>query len=177
MHSSLPSRSLSCIISLSLLYNLATSRHIHAHAMQRHRHHVRPIAAPALEASTMSTTSASIAAVTEGSTVVSDIQEIQNGLTNLPSDILNFVTGVEQRLQALERMLASILSGTVEPASPATTSQVLISISPGTAESVPPATTLQASATDHLPIPASTTSNPTSIPSSTLCLPPDGQGL
>ena len=156
MPSSLSPRSLFCIISLSLLCNLVTSRHIHGHAMHRHRHHVRPVAEHLLDTAIPSSTSASIPAVTEGSAVISDIEEIQNGLTNLPSDVLNFVTAVEQRLQALESMLSSVLSGTAEPA--------------------PPGTTSQASATEYLSVPTSITSNPASSLSSTLCLPPDGAG-
>ena len=175
MHSSLPSRSLPCMISLSLLCNLVSSRHIHGHATHRHRHHVRPIAEGILETSITSTTSASFATATEGSAVISDIQEIQNGLTNLRSDIPNFVTAVEQQLQALESMLLSLLSAPAEPMPAATTSPIA-SILAGAVEPFTPATTPQAPATDYLPVPASTASNTASSSSPGLCLPPDGAG-
>ena len=144
---SLSSQSLLCIITPLLLCNLVSARHIHGHRM--HRHHVRPLATPTLPPlPSTAVTSADLPAVTEGDAVIADVQEIQNGLNSLPADILNFIQAVEQRLQGVESVLSSLLSG-----APATSS---------------------ASATDYLPIPASTTSISVSTSSVSLCQPFDG---
>lgn len=119
-----------------------------------HRHHGRPLANRVLDmSSSVSTTSTSLPAETAGDAVIADIQEIQHGLANLPQDALNALTAFDQRLQALESMLSSFLSGS--------------GAAPETA--VPPV-----SATDYLPIPAPTL--PTSSASSNLCIPPGGAG-
>jgi hypothetical protein len=144
-------RSLLYIPSLSLLCNTVSSRHVHAHRM--HRHHVRPAAAPALDhLTTASTTSPSLPDATAGNAVISDLREINNGLTNLPIDLANFVEAEIQWLKARESLLSSFLSGfrTEETTTPI------------------------ASATDYLPMPGPTTF--ASGVSATLCIPPGGAG-
>ena len=144
-------RSLLCISSLSLLCNTVSSRHIPGHRM--HRHHVRPAPAPALDrVAAASTTSPSLPEATAGNAVIADLQEITEGLTNLPVDLANFVEAEIQWLQARESLLSSFLSGLT------------------TAETTAPV----ASATDYLPIPGPTTFAPSMF--TTLCIPPEGAG-
>ena len=118
-----------------------------------HRHRVRPAAAPALDRlAAASTTLPSLPDATAGNAVIADLQAIDNALTNLPTDLANFVEAEIQWLQARESLLSSFLSrlSTEAPTTPA------------------------ASATDYLPIPAPTTF--ASSISTTLCIPPEGAG-
>lgn len=118
-----------------------------------HRHHVRPAAAAPERAAVPPATPQSSPDDTAGNAVLADIQEISNGLANLPSDLTNFVQAEIQWLQARENLLSSFLSGlTASPEAP-----------------TPPP-----SATDYLPIPGPTTF--ASSVSTTLCVPPEGAG-
>ena len=90
-----------------------------------------------------------------GNAVIADIEEIQKGLTDLPRDILKLIMALEHRLQEVESMLATMLSEGVQTTS---------------ASSIIP------SATDYLPIPASSETPATTPAHSALCHPPAGAG-
>ncbi|KAF7197700.1 hypothetical protein HII31_00789 [Pseudocercospora fuligena] len=49
--------------------------------------------------------------ITAGNDAIEDIQDIQEGLSNLPGDLLSFVQAVEARLEEVESMLSSLMGG------------------------------------------------------------------
>lgn len=145
-------------LSLALFFDVALSRHLHGRRM--HRHHARQIETPIIKtAASSSSITASLPSVTEGEAVIKDIHEIQKGLTDLPSDILKFILAVERRLQGVESMIASLLSGSA-----------VTTISPTIA------TSSQASPTHHLTIPAPTPAAEPTTSYSSMCRPPAGAG-
>ena len=112
LHDMYPLRSTSaiCISLLSIYCSIASSRHLHGHL--RHRHHYPrqdntpiPNAIPPASATLSNAPSA-----TAGNTVVDDIEQIQNGLTVLPGDLLAFIQAVQERLEQVESALAGLLS-------------------------------------------------------------------
>lgn len=117
---------------------LIRARHIgHHHRLHRHHHArqlVTPIFTPAPTASIPTST------VMDANALVSDIHEIQDGLSKLPGDLLKFINAIDQRMQDLEAMLARLLLS-LPPISPP--------LSP-----LPPAEFL----TEIMPIPAPTSS-------------------
>lgn len=143
------SLALFCTINITLFCPLVSSRHVHRHRL--HRHHPQRLGTSIMPIMTATpTTSNAMSSMTAGDAVIADIQEIEKGLTDLPQDILKFVMAVEHRLEEVESMLASILSGADASTVPA------IHHHPTTA----------ASATSQV----TTTSQPS------LCRPPGGAG-
>jgi chitinase len=100
---------------------------------------------------------------TAGGEVIDDILKIQTGLNELPEDLFNFILSLEQRLEALEKLLSGYNDGSDSPVGP---------VGPV----LPPAPT---SATPIIPEITSVdtaTSTPIQAPTSSLCKPLGGAG-
>lgn len=137
----------SLLLLLPFLHQTVSARHVHR--QQLHRHHARQMQTPSPTIETISaasTVETSIPSITAGNSVIADIQDVENGLANLPRDLSNFILAIEGKLQAIESMLAGLLAGSSETAAP------------------PPSTT--SSSTFSSPV--------TNLPASSLCLQPGG---
>ena len=123
-------RAIYCILSVLVCSSLAR----HAHRRPLHRHAARadsitiddftPAAAVLIETTIPSPVSADITAntpepaLTAGGEVIDDILKIHTGLSDLPEDLFNFILSLEQRLEALEKLLSGYSDGSDSPVGP-----------------------------------------------------------
>lgn len=87
-----------------------SSRHVHKRHL--HKHHVRELDIPT--ATSIEEPSQAIeasASFTAGNAAIEDIQAIQEGLSDLPKDLLAFVQAIEHRMEEMEALLQSMISG------------------------------------------------------------------
>lgn len=102
-------RSLFAASALLLLPLAAQARHSHHHD---HVHfQARDVVIPVVAAGTTVASTTAAASDLPGDAAIEDIQDIQQGLENLPKDLLSFVQGVEARLQTIEDLLEAMISG------------------------------------------------------------------
>ncbi|KXT03001.1 hypothetical protein AC578_702 [Pseudocercospora eumusae] len=97
-----------CIITLFLLASSTSARHIHHRPSHQHSKRATPVVIADAASPIRENVSPSI---TAGDDAIEDIQDIQEGLSNLPGDLLNFVQAVEARLEEVESMLSSLMGG------------------------------------------------------------------
>ena len=168
--------SVCCILSLLVCTSLAH----HQHRRPLHRHAVRAdsiltddltiVTADFIDsAPTSPITSAYTPAdtpppsLTAGSEVIDDLLKIQTGLEELPEDLLTFILTLEQRLEALEKLLSAYNDESDSPVGPV--GPVLSPVPPATTQDIPDITS-----TD------TTTSSAMRSPTSSLCKPLGGAG-
>jgi chitinase len=101
--------------------------------------------------------------LTAGGEVIDDILKIQTGLEQLPEDLLTFILTLEQRLEALEKLLSPYDDGSDSPIGPV--GPVLSPVPPAATQGIPDITS-----TD------TTTSSAMKSPTSSLCKPLVGAG-
>lgn len=121
-------RSFACLLAFSLFYSSALSRRIENHHRLHRHHHARQAPTPVSETITQVFTaggngpiasgdspvpSGSVFAATDDNAVMSDMNELQDALRNLPDDLSKFVGAVQQRFKALESMIAGLLRSTL----------------------------------------------------------------
>ena len=165
-----------CILSLLV----CTSSARHAHRRPLHRHAVRAdstttedftiltaglveIALPSPVSSAVITADTPEPSLTAGGEVIEDILKINTGLDDLPEDLFNFILSLEQRLEALEKLLSGYNDGSDSPVGP-----VGPVLSPA-----PSAATQDVLETTSID---TTTSSPIESASSSLCKPLGGAG-
>lgn len=112
--------------------NHVHARHVHRKPLHQHRAVSSPSAVAVAEPS-----------ISAGNGLVSDIQELQQGLTNLPQDLISFINSIEQRLEEVETLLeALLLNSTIVvtdlPVTPTPTSIVIPSLFTGLGPAIPP---------------------------------------
>lgn len=87
---------------------------LEAFAKHAHHHHVRQVAVavPIISANDAPTTTISATRVSSqaSSEVISDIKDIQEGLDDLPGNLLSYIQSVDQRLATVEALLQSLLA-------------------------------------------------------------------
>jgi chitinase len=165
-----------CILSLLICTSLAR----HAHRRPLHRHAVRA-ESTATEDFTILTaepveiiipspvSSADITAdipepsFTAGGEVIDDILKIQTGINELPEDLFKFILSLEQRLEALEKLLSGYGDGSDSPVGPV--GPVLPPAPTSTTPNI-----LESTSVD------TTTSTSIQSPTSSLCKPLGGAG-
>ncbi|KAK4627071.1 hypothetical protein CLAFUW4_04549 [Fulvia fulva] len=107
---------------LALLSTPASARHIHRRSSHKHaRQLVVPNVVPVVAVSppTSPTPSASLPAITAGNAAIEDIQDIQEGLSDLPQNLLAFIQAVSDRLEEVEGVLQGLVSSSTLPTLPA----------------------------------------------------------
>ncbi|KAF2169145.1 glycoside hydrolase family 18 protein [Zasmidium cellare ATCC 36951] len=110
------SRFLHKLVLLLSISPLTTSRHVHRRPI--HKHHVRQLVVPAVTAiEEPSTTTEVPASFTAGDAAIEDIQAIQDGLSDLPRDLLTFIQAIEHRMEELEVLFQSLIPGSPEAVS------------------------------------------------------------
>lgn len=91
----------------------ASARHLHRAQIHHHEHQRRQAltATPALSSEEVSPTAVyvPIASITAGDDAIAEIQQIQEGLSDLPANLLSFVQAVQARLEDMERMLIELM--------------------------------------------------------------------
>lgn len=102
-------RSLFAASAFWLLPLAAQSRHSHHHDHDHVR--ARDVVIPVVAAGTTVASTTAAPSDLPGDAAIEDIQDIQQGLENLPKDLLSFVQGVEARLQTIEDLLEAMISG------------------------------------------------------------------
>ena len=164
-----------CIFSALVCTSLAR----HAHRRPLHRHAARAdsittdeltiLTTGLVEIALPSTVSADITeespepSLTAGGEVIEDILKIHTGLNDLPEDLFNFILSLEQRLEALEKLLSGYSDGLDSPVGPV---RPVLSPAPSPATQVIPAVT----STD------TTTTSSIESATSSLCKPLGGAG-
>lgn len=106
----------------------------HVHYRQLYKHHARQLVVPAVISIEPSSTAPDPASFTAGDAAIADIQAIQDGLSDLPKDLLTSVQTMQHRMEEMEALLQSLISGSsglasssraspepIEPTSTATT--------------------------------------------------------
>ncbi|KAM0706728.1 hypothetical protein Q7P35_006058 [Cladosporium inversicolor] len=101
--------------------------------------------------------------LTAGGEVIEDILKIHTGLSDLPEDLFNFILSLEQRLEALEKLLSGYSDGSDSPVGPV--GPVLPPAPTTTTQDVPEITSVDTS-----------TSTSIETPTSSLCKPLGGAG-
>lgn len=119
--------------------------------------------APASPITTADTKAETSPTLTAGSEVVDDILKIQTGLNELPEDLLTFILTLEQRLEALEKLLSSYDDGLNSPVGPV--GPVLSPEPPAITHNIPASTSTEVS-----------TSSVINSAASSLCRPLGGAG-
>lgn len=141
-----------CIFSLLICTSLAR----HAHRRPLHRHAVRAdpittddftivtdlveIAVPSPISSADITADTPEPSLTAGGEVIEDILKIHTGLSDLPEDLFNFILSLEQRLEALEKLLSGYSDGSGSPVGPV--GPVLPPVATTTTQDVPEITSV-----------------------------------
>jgi len=160
-----------CILSLLVCTSLAR----HAHRRPLHRHAARAdfittedfttatadlvdIALPSPVSSADITADSSGPSLTAGGEVIDDIMKIQTGLNELPEDLFNFILTLEQRLEALEKLLSGYNDGSDSPVGPV--GPVLSPAPPAATHDVPDITSVGESTTTLIASPASSLCRP-----------------
>lgn len=111
------SRSFACLLVSCLFHTSTSSRRTgNHHQLHRHHHARQEFTTIIVTPPSLHVTSESMPTATGGDQVMSDIQEIQQGLVNLPSDLVKFIGAIEERFEALEAMIASLLGSSTEAA-------------------------------------------------------------
>lgn len=119
-----------CIFSLLICTSLA--RHAHRRPLHRHAARADPIttddftivtdlveiALPSPVFSADITADTPEPSLTAGGEVIEDILKIHTGLSDLPEDLFNFILSLEQRLEALEKLLFGYTDGSDSPVGP-----------------------------------------------------------
>ena len=140
-----------CIFSALICTSLAR----HAHRRPLHRHAGRAdsittddftiltaglveIALPSPVSSADITEDSPEPSLTVGGEVIEDILKIHAGLNDLPEDLFNFILSLEQRLEALEKLLSGYNDGSDSPVGPV---GPILSPAPSPATQVVPAIT------------------------------------
>ncbi|KAK4503541.1 hypothetical protein PRZ48_004456 [Zasmidium cellare] len=109
------SRSLSKLALLLCISPLTTSRHVHKRHL--HKHHIRQLVVPAVTSIEEPYPTTEVpASFTAGDAAIADIQAIQDGLSDLPKDLLKFIQAIEHRVEELEALLQSLISGSSDVA-------------------------------------------------------------
>lgn len=169
------SRSL-CISALIFAANYASARHVHRRPAHQHQKRATPVmvyeeASPVVEVTRPS--------ITAGDDAIKDITDIQEGLSDLPGDLMNFIQAVEARLGEVESMLSNLMGSSAE-ALTVSTSSIRSPPTPFPQPSVnASATTTSKSSTIVSPIffagsssfPASTSSTSSDVPDMVTTLP------
>lgn len=140
-------------LSCAVLTARCDARHMHRFHM--HHEHRRQVPSVTVTSENVpSTTEFASPSITAGDAAIENIQQIRNGLSDLPANLLSFVQAVEARLEDMESMLLQMMSST--SAEQTTTST--------------PAASTPASLESPTTIPTSTDSSPAfySSPSSSL---------
>ncbi|KAF7195458.1 Chitinase 3 [Pseudocercospora fuligena] len=89
--------------SILLPFTLVYSRHLHDVAKFKHlRAETSPAANSASQAASF---------ITTGNAAISSIEDIQEGLSNLPGDLLTFIQALQDRLEAVEATLKNLAPG------------------------------------------------------------------
>ncbi|KAI5359279.1 hypothetical protein Slin14017_G101810 [Septoria linicola] len=139
----------------------ASARHLHRAQMHHHEHQrrqaVTTTSALTSEEVSPTTVNVPVASITAGNDAIADIQQIQEGLTDLPANLLSFVQAVEARLEDMERMLIELMGSSATIPVPT----VLETQSATEAGAVPPTqapTLLSLSASSSIPLPTITQS-------------------
>lgn len=164
-----------CIFSLFVCTSLAR----HAHRRPLHRHAARAdsittdemviLTTGLVEIALPSPVSADITeespepSLTAGGEVIEDILKINTGLNDLPEDLFNFIFSLEQRLEALEKLLSGYGEGSVSPVGPV--GPVLSPAPSAATQDVPEITSID-----------TTTFSPIESATSSLCKPLGGAG-
>ncbi|CAK3944428.1 Hypothetical predicted protein [Lecanosticta acicola] len=104
-------RSLFAVASLLVFPAASHARHAHHQA----HIHARQLVVPVGTAD--ETVASTIVQPSDlpGNDAISDIKDMQNGLADLPGDLLSFIQGVEARLQTIETLLERLVSSSSEP--------------------------------------------------------------
>ncbi|KXT15181.1 hypothetical protein AC579_3934 [Pseudocercospora musae] len=116
-----------CIMPLFLLASSTLGRHIHHRPSHQHSKRATPVVVADAASPVMENVSPSI---TAGNDAIEDIQDIQEGLSNLPGDLLNFVQAVEARLEEVESMLSSLMIGSSSAAESVSSSRTRLPPAP-----------------------------------------------
>jgi chitinase len=120
-----------CILALLVCTSLA--RHSHRRPLHRHAVRADPVTTDdfttvtanvvdsALEspvASAYTTSDTPLSSLAAGGAMIDDILKIQTGLNEVPEDLLAFIVTLEQRLEALEKLLSAYTDGSDSPVGP-----------------------------------------------------------
>lgn len=89
------------LFALPLFATCSHSRHIHHRAVHRHLH----------RAATPTSSSPALPSNTATSTIITDLRDIQQGLSTLREDILKLIPDLQQRLKQIEDLLAGLIVG------------------------------------------------------------------
>ena len=165
-----------CILSLFVCTSLA--RHAHRRPLHRHAAHAGSIAIddfttvtadlveitlPSPVSSSDITADTPKPSLTAGSEVIEDILKIHTGLSDSPKDLINFILSLEQRLEALEKLLSGYSDGSDSPVGPV--GPVLPPAPSAATQNIPETTSVDASASTSV-----------ESASSSLCKPLGGAG-
>ncbi|KAF2215896.1 hypothetical protein CERZMDRAFT_94283 [Cercospora zeae-maydis SCOH1-5] len=138
----------------------------HMHRFHMHHAHRRQLPSATATSDNVPTTTdlAPAASITAGDAAIENIQEIQNGLSDLPANLLSFVQAVEARLGEMESMLLEMMGSS-------STAEQTVSAASATPTNAIESASTPTSLESPTIIFSSTSSSPASYPTESASLP------